>query len=214
MYSRYMEVNLTFNTGKGVRKLVMRQPSDTEWMRRINSRYTLIKGADNNTKSTVVGGGESDLVLMKGILKVEPVPELDMFEATAVVDALIKATVVDCESFDGAYSFSLEVLGGETTTHMIKIPSVEDLTKCAGSSTRTARTPYGVKFIQNYQAAQDLYNKYIQNTTGYGPKEEGKDIDTVMDVPVTHKFVIADALHKQVMDLKVAIAGAEDDIFS
>jgi hypothetical protein len=212
MYSRYAEVNLTFTTNNGKRELVMRQPTDAEWTKRINTRFSLVKGSDRNTKTDVVNGGSSDLVVLKAILKSEVVPELDEYESSIVVDQLVKANVVDCETSDSSHTFTLDTVGGETK-HTIRIPSVKDLKQCADNSMRTTRLAFGVKFTQSYGASSEVYDKYIEHIEGYDTDPEGGTAAS-KDVPIPHKFALIDALYKQVMELKANIAGAEDDIFN
>lgn len=213
MFNRHDEVEITIPGEGGKPKLaVVVHPTDAQWIERTRGRHTFVKNLGRgNSQATVIGKEESDLKLLKLIQKNEDVT-FDGFEASAIVEEMGTCDVIDGVRANDAFVFTAKVLGDVDTKHTVRIPGFRELKICSDASNRSQATNYGgVKVTANLQPAADLYDKYVDLIEGYVGKDPAVSA-THADVPITHKYVVINALNQEIQNLKVSI-GKESETF-
>jgi len=196
MFDVKAEIELTLPSPDGDKTVLVRFPTDEEWIERQKSRRTIIRQLGRGmTETDVRGGEEADAALLASI-RVGEGPELDPYEAARVIDRIGQADVEDVRREANSYRVALRVPGGETV-HLLKMPTQRQIMEYRRSFVRLVDLPYGHQELRiNMAAAGALYDELAEAAEGYAGA-----------VPIVHKVPVLQAV---IQELEMEIDGGAD----
>lgn len=184
MFDVSQHIDILLPSPAGAKTVTVRFPSDTELIDRMSRQKTVVRPIGRGkTVSETLNADEINLALVQKILE-DGSAAVDEFEATHIVNELIRCEVVDSERSSTAFTITVSVPGAETT-HTLRMPTMKQVMQYRRhivSSVEGRRGGQEIRF--NLQVAGDLYDQLVEKTDGY----QG-------DVPVVHKSaVVSEAL--------------------
>jgi len=184
---------------EGLKEIVVRFPSDEEWIERQRKRKIIIKRLGRNISETFTPDAEeNDLVLLQKIRVDKDGPEIDAFEAERIIEDISKCEVEDIVQEGTVYKVSIRVPGA-ITEHRLRMPSSKELITYRRNFSRALDLPFNrQRLIVNLGAAGELDAKLRQGTEGYkGP------------VPIIHQAIAVQAVVGS-LDSGFGAAGSEN----
>ncbi len=193
VFDAALPIRIRLSAGAEKKEVVVRFPTDEEWVEWRLRRKVIIKQLGRGQSETTTPNSEeadADLVEKLRSRETELVgqsqtvagPELDKYEAAMVVDQLQRAEVDDVFEFPGGLHVALRVPGG-TVHHDIQMLSAKDLLQYRRAFARVLDLPYNKPQLTiNLPAAGELYDRL-----------GGKSDDYAGAVPISHKASIVRA---------------------
>ncbi len=160
----------------GSKKVAVRFPSDEELVQRTAKSKTLVRSIGRGkTITESLGNEKNDLDLYEKI-RLDGSADLDEFEATRVVNRLVRAEVTDSQREGAQFSVTLDVPGGQTV-HVVRMPSAKQVIQYRRAAVHVIDGRRGAQEIRlNLQAAGELYDTLFVSSEGYTDA-----------TPITHK---------------------------
>ena len=177
-------IAINLRTPGGVKTVRVQFPSDDQWADRQRRRKVIIKQLGRGVSETIIPNGEdADAALLAKIrVPDEKQPEVDPFEASRIVEQLSQAEVDDVVQEGDSFRVTLRVLGG-TVTHLLKMPSAQDVIEYRRGFARVLDLPYNRQELTiNLAVAGALYKRLQQATEGYAG-----------EAPIIHQAVVVKA---------------------
>lgn len=173
----------------------VRWPSDKQWAEKA-AKVRLIERdlGRGKTDTEVVGSEDANLALYEAI-RADGAPDLDGYEARAVIDQLDASEVLDITREGDAYTVTLKAHGAETT-HTLRTPTqrqMHEFNRARMTSTPTKRARE-IRF--RLEPAGALYDAISAGVEGYAGA-----------VPLPHKFAVVSELLE---DIDRTLAGSAD----
>ncbi len=193
VFDAALPIRIRLSAGAEKKEVVVRFPTDEEWVEWRLRRKVIIKQLGRGQSETTspnseeadadlvekLRGRETDLVDQ---VQAAVGPELDKYEAAVVVDQLQKAEVDDVFEFPGGLHVALRVPGG-TVRHDIQMLSAKDLLQYRRAFARVLDLPYNRQQLTiNLPAAGDLYDRL-----------NGRSDDYAGGIPIIHKAAVVRA---------------------
>ncbi len=177
------EITINLRSAAGTKTVVVRYPTDAEWIERQRKRKIIIKQLGRGTSETILPDSEEDDLDL--VNKLRPASaendgaEIDGFEAARILEQLSQADVDDVVPEAGGFRITLRILGG-VTAHVLQMPSSKDVIQYKRAFTRRLDLPYNKQQLTiNLAAAADFYKRLRQSTEGYAG-----------EVPIIHQAVV------------------------
>lgn len=166
----------------GIRRAVLNYPTDKQWIARSAAsktvRLDIGRGKSRSDRTPIE---DFDKGLFTQQLAETPEVEFDEFEATLVIERLMKADVIDSEIIGGDTArVSMEVFGGAIVEHMIRMPRRRQVVEYGRAAVHHTSTQKGGETTISLEPTQKLFDDLVVSSTGY---KEGTRI------PIIHKDV-------------------------
>src|SRR3989337_883296 len=113
------QVEIKLQSAEGSKAVIVRFPTDEEWVERQRRRKIIIKQLGRGISETVIPGSEEADAELLAKLRVGDGPEIDGFEATRILEQLSQADVDDALQEAGAFRVLVRVPGG-LTAHVLR----------------------------------------------------------------------------------------------
>lgn len=199
MFSTSKPIDVTFPGPDGDKKAAVRFPNDDEWCERFRRRKTVVKTLGRgNTESTVVGREEADLALYEKI-KIDGSAELDGYEASALIEQVSTADVINVERVGNAYTVELRLVGDDdldTAKITLRTPSQKEMRLCNDSSVRVFSGKFGMQEIRVVlNPSKELFDKLFESAEGY-------ESNTKEYIPIIHKYKVVDAVSTAINEFR------------
>jgi hypothetical protein len=193
MFDSKAEIGVTLQ-GEQPKKVCVRFPTDEQFIAWRRKKKVLQKDLGRDKFQIEQSKPEEcDLLLANAIRVDKDGPEIDKSEAVHILNRLAKCEVPTKPEREGqSFLIEMKVMGRLTTTHKLRIPSVQEQMDYERMRSSVIFGKYGQEIRINFQAAIDLYEKLKLETSGYAN-----------DIPVTHK---AEAINVLLQELR-----AEDE---
>jgi hypothetical protein len=178
MFDSTTEIELSMDNGQ--RKVVVRWPTDAEWVDRVRLRKFTIRrlgrGVSENVPPEPI---ESDVKLYQAIA-LNGAPPVTPAEAGFLLDQISQASVTGVRVEGEEAIVDLQILTGEAV-HRMQLPKMDRVQQFRRSAFRLFDLPYGQQQFQiNVDAGGRLYDDC-----------HGSSVDYVGPVPVVHKDAVA-----------------------
>jgi hypothetical protein len=185
LFNSERPIALRLRRGAQLITVKVRFPKDEEWLARQRNRKVVVKQLGRGMSETTIPGGEDiDAGLLAEIRTDSGEPEVDAYEARALVEQLAVAEVEDVVVAGGVFEVTMRVLGA-VTKHLVKMPSAKDVSDYRRGFARVLDLPFGKQQLTlNLGVAGDLYDRLTERREGYADGSV---------VPVIHKSVVAKA---------------------
>ena len=169
MFDPKQPITIHLRTPEGAKTVRVRFPSDDEWIERQKKRKVIVKQLGRGvSETTIPDSAEADAALLAKIrVPEENAPEVDVFEASRIIEQLSQADVDDVVQEGDGFRVTMRVLGG-TVTNLLKMPSAKDVFEYRRGFARVLDLPYNrQELIINLAPAAALYDKLVRVTDGY-----------------------------------------------
>lgn len=189
------EIGISIPGPTGKKTAVLRWPTDVEWAERAAAQKIITRmiGRDQST-TEVIGAEAADLALFAAIRK-DDGEAWDQFEAAIAISKISKA-VAGLPEMDGATYIIPLVVAGTETKHILRVPSVGQMTQYRRASARVIEGRHGLQEIRvKLQPAAELYDVLAVSVEGYASP-----------VPIIHKVAV---LNEMLREIDAAIEGDE-----
>jgi hypothetical protein len=194
MFDSTQEIPLTLQGPDGDKNVVVRYPSDEQFIDRTKKTKLVTRSLGRGkSKTEAEPNYKADLELLNAI-KVSG-DELDEYEASDVINRLTRCSVEDSRREGNRYIVVMKVPGG-TVTHTTKIPSAKQAHNYGRAVADVLEGRHGLSELRlNPYASRDLYDAIMVSSEGYvGP------------VPQPHKEVVI----SEVMALLKSVEASDD----
>ena len=184
MFDPKQPITIHLRTPEGAKTVRVRFPSDDEWIERQKKRKVIVKQLGRGvSETTIPDSAEADAALLAKIrVPEENAPEVDVFEASRIIEQLSQADVDDVVQEGDGFRVTMRVLGG-TVCHVLGMPSAKDVFEYRRGFARVLDLPYNrQELIINLAPAAALYKKLVASTEGYAG-----------EVPIIHQAVAVKA---------------------
>jgi hypothetical protein len=182
MFDSQKEIHVQLRSAEGARTVKVRFPTDEEWIERQRRRKIIIKHLGRGTSETTIPNDEEVDAALFAKIRLDDGDELDVYEASRIIEQLSQAEVDDVVPEAGAFRVLLRVPGG-TTVHLLRMPSAKDVIEYRRGFARILDLPFNRQELTvNLAAAGALYQKLCQTREGYADA-----------VPIIHQAVAVKA---------------------
>ena len=184
MFDTKQPITIHLRTPEGAKTVRVRFPSDDEWIERQRKRKVIVKQLGRGvSETTIPDSTDADAALLAKIrVPEENAPEVDVFEASRIIEQLSQADVDDVVQEGDGFRVTMRVLGG-TVCHVLGMPSAKDVFEYRRGFARVLDLPYNrQELIINLAPAAALYKKLVASTEGYAG-----------EVPIIHQAVAVKA---------------------
>lgn len=196
---KYGEVQeIDFRVKNPAKTATVRIPTASEWLERMRVQKSTRKNLGRRKSTTTMQPNRpADLALFKAIQVAGD--EFDEFEASHYIGLMADVSVIDAIRDGGGYRIILEWnYGGAlqgTTSHVIGIPTVRDVTEYRRGIVTVTDLPHGLEELTYHlQPAINLYNSLIKTTEGYA---DGVEVPPIHKGPVISELIqLCDALNE------------------
>lgn len=181
------EIDISIPGPSGLKKAVLRFPTDLEWIERAAAQKIVIKQLGREKSQTDVPDSELADFDLFGRIRIDQDGEpWDKFEAAVAISKLSRA-IAQQPAMDGSnYVIELTVPGG-VTTHTLRPPSVGQMAQYRRARASAMDMPYDTQVIRvRLQPAADLYDALMVSVAGYASA-----------VPIIHKTAVLRQLERE-----------------
>ena len=171
----------------GMKTANLRFPTDIEWAERASAQRVVIREIGRDQTITETSGAEAaDLALFEQIRQDADEP-WDKYEAAVALSKLSRAIAGRAEMDGENYRISLTVPGA-LTTHVLKVPSLAQMSQYRRASAQAIDGRHGLTTIRvKLQPAGELYDALVVSSEGY-----------VSAVPIVHKVAVVNELLREI----------------
>lgn len=190
MFDMKAEIGLTLQSEEGPKKIVVRYPSDEQFMDWRRKKKVVQKDLGRRSfKIDPAKPEPADLALLNAIRVDKDGPSIDEAEAYHIIGQLSECEVLSRPDREGAsYIVKMKIMRKLMTAHTLRIPSVKERMDYQRDRSSVIFGQYGQQEIRiNLRAAGDLYDKLKVAVTGY----QGA-------IPVAHKAEIVNVLLQEI----------------
>src|SRR5215469_6119422 len=126
----------------GLQEIVINWPTDEQWSQR-NAQRTIFQRQLGRGKSQIeVEPGDSDLNIYNQV-RVNGSPDLTAGEATMLLNTVAACECMGVELGASSAIVKLKVLGGKIVTHMLKLPTADQVLKTQKEAAKSTILPHG-----------------------------------------------------------------------
>lgn len=206
MFDLTENVELELPTHSGSKVCLVRQPTDAEWTKRFETRYTLVRNLQGGqSEQKIMNQEEADSTLLSAI-QINKDVVFDPAEAILITDQLANCEVIDVSKAGGKLHITLNTILGEVE-HDIVIPSHKQLRESVDKCVSVRGGKFNTSTVRLKLApAAELYDKCAEAVQGYTEGALPKD------VPIVHKYKVIDVLNSEISAIttKAKPKGNED----
>ena len=189
------EIPVAFVSAGETKKVLVKFPTDEQWLERSRRRKLVTKNLGNGKSSSDVPDSEeidAELFAQIRISKNgDAAIQVDPFEAALVIDRLEQADLENIEREGNNFRVTLRIPGG-TSVHILRMPSIREAAQYSKNIATYVSARFGrTEMTVNQQVAADLYDKLKQSVEGYSGDA----------VPVIHKTVVTGAVVQETRGL-------------
>jgi hypothetical protein len=190
MFDVKAEIGLTLPSPEGPKKIVVRFPTDNEFIEWRRKKKILQRDLGRRSFQIESSRPEScDLDLLRKIRTDKDGPAIDDAESFYVIGQLADCEVSQRPEREGSsFTIRMKIMRKLATTHTLKLPSVKEMMDYERARSSVVFAAYGSQEIKiNFRASADLYDKLKISTEGYAG-----------DVPVPHKAEAVNILLQEI----------------
>lgn len=193
------EIAISMQSPTGPKRIVLRFPTDDEWIERQRKRKVIVKQLGRGISETIVPDYSTDDLKFAASIRVDKDgPEIDEYEAQRIIDQLSLSEVDDVQQESPAFVVSLRVAGA-VTRHYLRMPSAKDIIRYKRSFARILDLPFSRQEVTvNLNAASELYKSISERTENYTGA-----------VPVIHQATVVKAVLES-LESGFGVAGSEN----
>lgn len=160
MFDSNATFKLDFPLATGRTILTVRWPTDDEWSRRVFGRRLLIRSLGRGrTEYETEQDGKVDLQIFEAISQ-NGNPPVTPGEATMTLDQLSVCEVQNVELEGNRLRVALQVLGGGEITHVVDLPTADQILKFKRKQAKTVQLPHNLtESRQNLRASGELWSE-------------------------------------------------------
>lgn len=167
MFDTSNEIQTSIRRADGVRNIVVRWPTDEQWLQRSRSWHINVQRRGRGVSETQVESARADSTLYVQIRQ-EDSPDLEVDEAAKIIEILARCDITDVSLEMDEATVTMTVLGDTEVRHRLKLPTTAQVTQFKRSSVRVMDMPHGRQQLRtNMQAGLDLYTKCAVGVEGY-----------------------------------------------
>jgi len=184
------------STGGSPQEVVLRYPTDAEWIARAKARKLIIRRLGRGVSETVLPEpGEAEVKLYQAIA-INGAPAMTPAEAQKVLETIGNCDVIGVELEDNDAEVEAVILNGRVK-HRMKLPTADQVVKFRRSAFRLLDLPFNQQqLVVTPEAGARLYDEC-----------GGKSDDYPKGIPAIHK----DAVARAVIDFTDRSLGPRDD---
>lgn len=197
MFDTKAEIGLTIQ-GDPPKKIVVLFPTDDQFITWRRKKKVLQKDLGRDKFQIEQSKPEDcDLALANAIRVDKDGPAIDKSEAVHILNRLANCEVPSRPDREGqAFLIEMKVMKRLTTTHKLRVPSVQEQMDYERFRSSVTFGKYGQEIRINFQASVDLYDKLKLEAKGYANA-----------IPVPHK---AEAINVLLQELRIEEEDAPD----
>jgi len=143
MFDTTGEVAARVRTREGLQELVVRWPTEEEWIERGRGRRTNQRQLGQGATEIDVVEGDSDLKLYNAI-RLNGSANLTAGEATMFMETIAECRGAGAELGPAEAVITLRVMGGQEVKHTITIPSAEAIFKTKKLASKVVNLPHNL----------------------------------------------------------------------
>lgn len=167
MFDSSAQFATSIRRADGLKKIVVRWPTDEEWAERQRGIQIHITRQGRGISETSADSTKADAAMYAKI-RTPDSPELAAEEAQKIIDVLATCMITDVALDGDVATVEMTILNDEKVSHQLRMPTTAQVAQFKRASVRVLDLPHGRQRLRmDMQPGLDLYDRCSVETTGY-----------------------------------------------